>query len=189
MRYVLAVLILLAIILAAGCAQVDRDEQERETPVPNETISLKSSAFSAGSAIPVQYTCDGADISPDLIWSGVPGEADSLVLIMDDPDAPRGTFTHWIVYNIPPERSQLPQDVPDSDTLSDGSRQGINGFGKTGYGGPCPPKGSQHRYVFRLYAVDTVLDPSGQVDRPVLENALAGHVIAQGELPGTYQRT
>lgn len=189
MRSILAVSILLALILAAGCAQVEPDEQERESPVQSGTISLESGAFSAGSEIPVQYTCDGADISPDLAWSGVPGEAESLVLVMDDPDATRGTFTHWIVYNIAPEQSRLPQDVPDSDPLPDGSRQGINDFGKTGYGGPCPPKGSEHRYRFRIYAVDTIFDLSGKVDRPVLEDALAGHISAQGELAGTYQRT
>jgi len=147
---------------------------------------LTSTAFSQGGEIPVKYTCKGEDLSPPLSWSGVPEGAKSLVLICDDPDAPRGTFVHWVVYNIPSSASGLPEGVPAEPSLEDGTLQGTNHFGKIGYGGPCPPPGPAHRYFFKLYALDTTLElPPGATKEQVLK-AMEGHVLAETELVGTF---
>lgn len=153
---------------------------------------LSSSAFAHHGEIPARYTCDGEDVSPPLSWSGVPKEAKSLVLIVDDPDAPdpeapRMTWVHWMLYNIPSDATGLPEAVA-SGQLPEGTREGINDWKRTGYGGPCPPMG-RHRYFHKLYALDTVLPDLKHPTKARLEEAMRGHVLAQAELIGTYQRS
>jgi len=149
-------------------------------------FTLTSPAFAAGQPIPKRYTCDGENVSPPLAWSGAPAAAKSFVLIVDDPDAPGGTFTHWLVFNLPPTAKSLPEGVKPS-ALPAGAAEGVNGFGKADYGGPCPPKG-RHRYVHQLFALDTRLNGLTQPTRKELDAALQGHVLARAMLIGTYQR-
>ncbi len=153
-----------------------------------QNISITTEAFKAGGTIPSEYTCDGRNISPSLSWTGIPAGAKSIVLIMDDPDAPRGTFVHWVLYNIPADVQKLSPGVSGNQTLADGSRQGMTDFGRTGYGGPCPPPGKPHRYFFKIYALDTTLDLSSKATKADVERAMKGHVLAQGELMGKYGR-
>ena len=150
-------------------------------------IKITSTAFEGGGAIPSKYTCDGSDVSPPLAWTGVPEGAGSIALISDDPDAPMGTWVHWVIFNIPPDTAELPEDVPPGPDLADGSRQGETDFGRIEYGGPCPPSGT-HRYFFRIYALDAMLDLESGATAEGLVSAMEGHILAQGELMGTYQR-
>jgi Raf kinase inhibitor-like YbhB/YbcL family protein len=155
------------------------------------SLSIESPAFSYGGAIPARYTCKGEDISPALTWSGVPEGARSLVLIVDDPDAPdpkapRMTWVHWVLYNIPPDATSLPEDVLP-DRLPAGTKEGINDWKRTGYGGPCPPIG-RHRYFHKLYALDLVLEDVKTPTKARIEAAMRGHVIAQSELVGTFEK-
>jgi Raf kinase inhibitor-like YbhB/YbcL family protein len=154
------------------------------------TLTLTSSAFEDGAALPGEYTCDGADRSPPLAWNGVPPKTRSLALICDDPDAPGKTFVHWVLYEIAPGTTTLAPGIPPSETLAEpvGALQGTTDFRRVGYGGPCPPPGKPHRYFFRLHALDTVLNLPPGIHRPELEAAMAGHVLAVGTLMGTYQR-
>ncbi len=151
-------------------------------------MEISSTAFSHEDLIPAKYTCDSSDISPELTWSGVPGGAGSLALICDDPDAPGKTWIHWVIFNIPPSENGLPENVPADATLPGGARQGKNDFGKIGYGGPCPPGGT-HRYYFKLYALDRVLDLDPGATRADLEKAMGGHVIEECLLMGKYSRS
>jgi Raf kinase inhibitor-like YbhB/YbcL family protein len=150
-------------------------------------LDVRSSAFKEGSVIPARYTCDGLDFSPPLSWSSVPDGTQSLTLIADDPDAPRGAFVHWVIYNLPPDTRRLPEDVPNQQTLPSGALQGINGAGSIGYTGPCPPSGT-HRYFFKVYALDTELDLGVGATKEEVVRAMEGHVRAEGRLLGTYQR-
>lgn len=150
-------------------------------------IKPESPAFQQGEMIPGKYTCDGENISPALAWDPLPAAAKSLCLICDDPDAPSGTWVHWVVYNIPATVKSLPEGMPAKEKLPEGACQGISDFGSFGYGGPCPPGGT-HRYFFKLYALDTVLALSGKVTKKQLEAAMQGHVVGQGELMGKYSR-
>ena len=150
-------------------------------------MDLKSSAFEAGGIIPKKYTCDGPDVSPPLSWSDVPGGAKSLTLIADDPDAPRGTWVHWVAWNIPATARALEEDAPKRDTLPNGMKQGTTDFRSIGYGGPCPPSGT-HRYFFKLYALDATLNLPPSTTKKDLEKAMQGHVLAQSELMGKYAR-
>lgn len=152
------------------------------------TLSLSSIAFQDGEGIPVKYTCEGQDISPPLMWSEPPQGTQSLALIVDDPDAPGGVFTHWVVFNILPDSGQLPEAIPTQAQLSSGALQGKNDFGRIGYGGPCPPHGRPHRYCFTLYALDRVLDLKAGVSKKQVVGAMQGHILTQGQLTGTYQR-
>jgi Raf kinase inhibitor-like YbhB/YbcL family protein len=154
-------------------------------------LTISSTAFSSGQAIPRQYTCDGDDRSPPLAWAGVPANAKSLVLIVDDPDAPdpkapKMTWVHWVLYDIPPSASSLAEAVKPGD-LPKGAREGLNDWKRTGYGGPCPPVG-RHRYFHKLYALDVTLGDLGRPTKARLEAAMKGHIVAQAELVGTYQR-
>jgi len=172
------------ILLPASLAACSKgDHRAPEGPMD---ISLTSPAFPANGAIPAVHTCDGRDLSPALSWSGVPPSARSLALIVDDPDAPRGTWVHWVLYNLPPAAGGLPEGA-GSGALPAGTLQGRNDFKRTGYGGPCPP-GGRHRYFHKLYALDTVLDDLREPTKADLERAMEGHVIARGELVGTYER-
>lgn len=150
-------------------------------------IKLTSTAFEQAGMIPPRYTCDGEDVSPALNWDSVPETAKSLALVCDDPDAPMGTFVHWVLYNLPGDVRELPEDVPAEASLPNGARQGTSDFGQTGYGGPCPPRGT-HRYFFRIYALDTPLDLAAGASRAELLEAMEGHILAQGQLMGKYQR-
>jgi hypothetical protein len=137
--------------------------------------------------MPTRYTCDGPDVSPDLAWSGVPESAQSLALICDDPDAPMGTWVHWVLFNIPAGASGLPGEISPDATLENGARHGINDFGRLGYGGPCPPGGT-HRYFFKLYALDTQLDLDSGTTKAQLLEAMDGHILAEAQLMGKYSR-
>ena len=153
------------------------------------TLKLTSTAFAHGGEIPQKYTCEGRDISPPLAWSGVPANAKSLALIVDDPDAPdpaapKMTWVHWVLYNIPTNASSLPEAAKQ---LPAGTLEGLNDWKRTGYDGPCPPIG-RHRYFHKLYALDTVLPDLGRPSKAKLEAQMRGHVIAQAELMGTYQK-
>ncbi|MFQ5830644.1 MAG: YbhB/YbcL family Raf kinase inhibitor-like protein [Candidatus Methylomirabilia bacterium] len=151
-------------------------------------LELESSAFSSGGEIPVNHTCDGPDLSPPLRWTDPPANTKSLALIVDDPDAPVGTWVHWVLYEIPATVRELPEAVPTRDTVPGTGTQGANDFGKVGYGGPCPPRGPAHRYFFKLYALDTELAlRSGKTKRELLK-AIEGHVLGQAELVGRYKR-
>jgi Raf kinase inhibitor-like YbhB/YbcL family protein len=155
------------------------------------TLSLTSPAFAANGSIPARHTCEGADTSPALAWSGAPAGAKSLVLIVDDPDAPdpkapQRTWVHWVLYNIPPSTTGLPEGVAAS-ALPAGTREGVNDWNRTGYGGPCPPIG-RHRYFHKLYALDVVLPDLGAATKAQVKAAMKGHVLAQAELVGTYEK-
>ena len=152
-------------------------------------LNIASPAFTQNGKIPSRHTCDGANLSPTLVWSGVPAGTKSLALIVDDPDAPdpaapKMTWVHWVLYNIPPGEKGLKEGIAE---LPAGTLQGYNDWKRAGYGGPCPPIG-RHRYFFRLYALDAVLDDLGSPTRGKLEKSLQGHVIAHAELVGLYQR-
>jgi len=153
------------------------------------TLTLTSPAFSDGGAIPAKYTCDGQNLSPPLAWSGVPPDAKSLVLVVDDPDAPdpaapKMTWVHWVLYNIPADARSLPEGAR---RLPAGTLEGLNDWGRTGYGGPCPPIG-RHRYFHKLYALDAALPDLGRISKAKLEAASKPHLIARAELIGTYQK-
>ena len=150
-------------------------------------LVITSSAFSEGEAIPNRYTCDGPDVSPDLAWSGIPEGAASLALICDDPDAPMGTWVHWVLFNIPAGADGLPAGIPSDAALENGARHGTNDFRRLGYGGPCPPGGT-HRYFFKLYALDTMLELDSGITKGQLLEAMEGHILAEGQLMGIYSR-
>lgn len=151
-------------------------------------LRVTSPAFREGAVIPVKHTCDGADVSPALAWTGVPKGAKSLALVCDDPDAPMGTWVHWVLFGLAPAATGLPEGVSKVARLPDGTRQGMTDFKAVGYGGPCPPPGKAHRYYFRVYALDTVPDVKGTMTRSRLDEAMRGHVLAEGRLMGTYRR-
>ena len=153
------------------------------------SMQLTSSVFKANGMIPRQYSCEGKDISPGLRWSDPPNGTKGFALISDDPDAPVGTWVHWVLWNLPPETRELPEGVPTNPKLSNGAQQGITDFGRAGYGGPCPPPGKPHRYFFKLYALDTQLNLPDSTRKKNLENAMKGHILAQAELIGLYKRS
>jgi hypothetical protein len=165
----------------AGRALVPQDEAEM-------TLSLSSTAFKEGDKIPIKYTCDAEDISPPLAWGEPPQKTQAFVLIVDDPDAPGAVFTHWVLFNIPGNIRQLGEGIPAQEWLQSGASQGKNDFGKTGYGGPCPPRGSAHHYRFTVYALDRSLDLKPSASKNQILDAMKGHILAQGQLMGTYQR-
>jgi len=150
-------------------------------------IKLMSTAFNEGEMIPSKYTCNGLDVSPPLSWISVPEGTKSLALICDDPDAPFGTWVHWVLFNLPPELHELPENIPAEKELENGAKHGKNDFHDFGYGGPCPPSGT-HRYLFKLYALDTeiVLEPG--IKKAKLVKAMKGHILAEGKLMGKYKK-
>lgn len=150
-------------------------------------LALTSPAFTHGQPIPRKYTCDGEDVSPPLSWTGVPPDAKSLALIADDPDAPVGTWVHWVLFDIPPDKGGLPEHVPATAESDGAGVHGSNSWQHLGYGGPCPPGGT-HRYFFKLYALDTLLALPTGAGKAQLLSAMEGHVLARTELMGTYQR-
>ena len=150
-------------------------------------IKITSSAFEEGGLIPPKYTCDGADISPPLQWDAVPEGTGSIALISDDPDAPMGTWVHWVLFNLPADTKELAENIPADRALPNGAKQGTSDFGRIGYGGPCPPSGT-HRYFFKIYALDTQLDLAADAKKPELLKAMEGHILGQGQLIGKYKR-
>ena len=150
-------------------------------------MELKSQAFAAGEMIPAKYTCDGQDISPPLRWSDPPAGTIEFALISDDPDAPVGTWVHWVMWNIPASASALDENLPKTASLPNGTKQGTTDFRRIGYGGPCPPSGT-HRYYFKLYALDTAFNLPASTLKKDLEKAMQGHILGQAELMGTYRR-
>jgi len=152
------------------------------------SFTIESAEFGEGGGIPPKFTCEGDDISPELKWSNAPSLTKSYALIVDDPDAPGGTWTHWIVWNIPAIAIALPEALPKTKTLDDGTRQGVNDFKRIGYGGPCPPRGKPHRYFFRLYALGDMLDLKAGAPRNELESAMHEHVLSHTTLMAAYQR-
>jgi hypothetical protein len=150
-------------------------------------LKLTSTAFKEGESIPRQYTCDGVNISPPLEWNGGPKTAKTIAIIADDPDAPAGTWVHWVLYNLPADNIGVVENVPATENLKAGGFQGTNDFGKIGYGGPCPPSGT-HRYFFKIYVLDSELALKAGATKDELLKAMEGHVLAQSQLMGTYKR-
>lgn len=179
-------------VVPAGDGEEDAVPDEpaapgKETPM---AFSLTSPAFEHEGSIPVRFTCDGEDVSPALSWSEAPEETETFALVVDDPDAPGGTFVHWVLYRVPGHFSELPEEVGDEPRL-DNLGEAVNGrndFGNLGYGGPCPPPGDAHRYFFKLYALDSGLDLEPGTTKSELEDAVEGHVLGEAELLGTYRR-
>jgi len=181
-RFALAVIILAGCLaLAAGCEAAPQGGAAM-------ALELKSPDFSSGGNIPRQFTCDGADISPALSWNEPPGGTQSFALIADDPDAPVGTWVHWVLFDLPAKVRELSQNVPKQEHLADGPPQGRTDSRKIGYGGPCPPPGKPHRYFFKLYALGTKLNLKPGATKKDVERAMQGHILAQGEWMGRYGR-
>jgi Raf kinase inhibitor-like YbhB/YbcL family protein len=149
-------------------------------------LTMTSSAFSQGGRIPVRYTCKGQGISPELHWSGIPENTTSFAIITEDPDAPHGTFVHWVLFNLPKGTNSLYEDVPSQGQLSGGVLQGKNDAGGLGYYGPCPPPGKPHRYYFKLYALDILLGLKAGAGKAQVQEAIRGHVLAEAHLMGMF---
>jgi len=188
LRKIWLTIISAAIIIALAASAIYLTSLQQPKEIVAQKFSLTSPAFGDHERIPDKYTCEGADISPPLHWEGYPEETVSFVLIVEDPDAPAGTFTHWVMYNIPADVNELEEDVPKVEKLPSGALQGVNDFNQVGYGGPCPPPGKPHRYVFKMYALDTVLDLVPGVGREEVLKAMSGHVLAEATLIGIYSR-
>jgi Raf kinase inhibitor-like YbhB/YbcL family protein len=173
----------------AGCRLDDPrpETAATRTPASSASLALSSTRLQDGK-VPKEFTCDGGDQSPPLAWTAPPAGTKSFVLTVTDPDAPGGTFTHWVLYNLPANSNLLAANLPTQDQLADGTRQGRNDFAKVGYGGPCPPHGSTHRYFFDLFALDTNLDVSAGATRAQVEDAMNTHVLARGKLLARYSR-
>jgi Raf kinase inhibitor-like YbhB/YbcL family protein len=176
----LAASILALVLMAGACSS-----QERGGAM---TLQMASTAFSNEGTIPKKFTCDGPDISPQLSWKGAPAGTRSFALIVDDPDAPVGTWVHWVLYDLPGDTKELAEGVAKQEELGNGARQGRNDFEKIGYGGPCPPGKKVHRYFFKLYALDAKLNLKAGASKADLEGAMKGHILGQGELMGKYGR-
>jgi Raf kinase inhibitor-like YbhB/YbcL family protein len=168
-------------LMTASCA-------DNNKPPNTMSIQITSTAFSEGQPIPAKYSCEGRDISPPLKWTNAPANTKSFALIADDPDAPVGTWVHWVLYDLPPATTELAEDTPKSQFLPGGAKQGLNSWPRLGYGGPCPPPGKPHRYFFKLYALDKMLDLKPGATKKDVEAAMKGHILAEGQLMGTYQR-
>jgi len=181
----------LSMLLLMACARVPPAPTQSPTPAAQKEnkmeIKLTSAAFKEGQPIPRQYTCDGVNVSPPLEWTGVPKTAKTVAIVADDPDAPAGTWVHWVVYDLPAENIGVVENLPATESLKAGGFQGKNDFGKIGYGGPCPPSGT-HRYFFKVYALDAEVSLNAGATKADLEKAMQGHIVGQGELMGTYQR-
>jgi Raf kinase inhibitor-like YbhB/YbcL family protein len=176
----------LALVLLAACGDGGSGTELERGPEAEGFRFTADSAIARDESIPVRLTCDGDDVSPALAWTGVPTDAAQLALVLEDPDAPGGTFTHWLVYGLDPDVKSLPEGV--SPSASGDFRQGENDFGRAGYGGPCPPEGEEHRYVVRLLALHAPIDLEPEADRAAFDDAVAPHVIAETQLTARYRR-
>jgi Raf kinase inhibitor-like YbhB/YbcL family protein len=170
-----------------GCL-VPAGGADKSQPAKVMNLTITSTAFADGQPIPVKYTCQGSDISPPLQWTNTPANAKSFALICDDPDAPVGTWVHWVLYDLPVNVTGLPEDVAKTPVTANGAKQGMNSWPRSGYGGPCPPPGKPHRYFFKIYALDTMLNLKPGLTKKDLLKAIENHVLAEGQLIGTYQR-
>ncbi|MGA7722501.1 MAG: YbhB/YbcL family Raf kinase inhibitor-like protein [Ignavibacteriaceae bacterium] len=181
-QLIISILVLCLIVSFHISSQTKSNNKKME-------IKLFSSAFKQGNFIPAKFSCEGANISPQLHWSNAPKDVKSFAIIVDDPDAPGGDFVHWVIYNIPGNLNELHEDVTPSRNIPDEVKLGTNGFGRISYGGPCPPAGKPHRYFFKIYALDTVLHhlESGATKQELL-SAMNNHILAEGHLMGKYQR-
>ena len=184
--------IVLLMMFAVACtkppaATTPNPPTAQTPPGATAAIKLTSSAFADSQPIPRQHTCSGINISPPLEWTGIPKSAKTIAIVADDADAPGGTWVHWVIYNLPADTIGMVENLPTTEDLKGGGFQGKNDFEKIGYGGPCPPSGT-HRYFFKLYAIDTELPLKAGATKAELEKAMAGHVLAQGQLIGTYSR-
>lgn len=180
--------VILLLLCVVFCSCESREATETKNAKGKKmAIKLTSPAFGEGEMIPAEYTADGRDISPPLAWSGVPEGTKSIALINDDPDAPMGTWVHWLVYNLPADATCLEENIPPVETLPNGGKQGTTDFGRIGYGGPAPPSGT-HRYFFKIYALDTMLDLPTVATKRQVESAMQGHIVAEGQLVGKYKR-
>jgi Raf kinase inhibitor-like YbhB/YbcL family protein len=171
-------------MLAAGCAPQEPTLLEED----KIALSLSSPVFREGEEIPVKYTCNGQDISPPIVWGEPPSGTQAFSLIMDDLDAPGGVFTHWVLFNLPVDSRELPEAVPRENQLVNQALQGTSDFGRIGYGGPCPPTGLAHHYCLTLYALDQPLSLKAGASKEQVLGAMQGHILAQGQLTGLYQR-
>jgi Raf kinase inhibitor-like YbhB/YbcL family protein len=185
----------ICLLLPALCAACGRDAPLTPPPVPRPgveevpvTLTLTSDVFTEGDSIPVEYTCEGDNVSPPLRWAGFPSRARSFALICDDLDALAGVWVHWVMFDIPAGVTELDEMQPDLRELPNGAKNGRNSFKNLGYGGPCPPPGKAHRYFFKLYALDKSLNLQPGVTKDELLSAMQDHVLAEGQLMGTYQR-
>jgi Raf kinase inhibitor-like YbhB/YbcL family protein len=181
-------LVLAAALVFAGCSSTPVTHASASPDPSAASLALRTSAFKPGGNIPKKFTCEGPNVSPALDWDAPPSATRSFALIMDDPDAPSGTWVHWVVYDLSTSTRHLLEGVSKGDALEDGGRQGVNDFGDTGYGGPCPPPGKPHRYFFKLYALDKPLGLGARARKPQVESAMKGHILAQGELIGRFGR-
>lgn len=183
-------IIIAVFLMIAFCAAVSRADAKTKGKTKGGkkmAFEIKSSAFKNNEMIPPVYTCDGKDISPPLSWNDAPAGTKSFALINDDPDAPVGTWDHWLIYSIPAGTHELAENMPKDAQLKNGAKQGKNGWGKTGYGGPCPPSGV-HRYFFKLYALDAELSLPAGATKQQVESAMKGHILAEAQLIGKYTR-
>lgn len=184
--------VIFAVAVALGSfAACGGDDEEAPTAPTLTGFGFTQGGVSEGQPIDARYSCDGEDVSPELSWEGAPAEAAELVLVVDDPDAPGGTFTHWLLYGLDPGVTSLPQNVPDGGDVAGppALRQGKNDFGTTGYGGPCPPAGETHDYVFRLYALDEETGLQGGAGADEVRAAIKRHAIAEATLTAPYSRS
>lgn len=178
-------LIVLTALIGCAAAQTETPSPATDVPSPEASFTLASTAFASGGQIPSRYTCQGEEVSPALSWTAPPEGTRSFALIMDDPDAPNGTWTHWVIFNLPPEYRSLDEGLPARNKLDDGVVQGKNSWHKFGYRGPCPPSGTHH-YAFHLYALDTLLDLGPGTTAERLRQAMDGHVLAEAVLTGLF---
>lgn len=182
----IVVLVIMPVLLFYSCKGREQAISEAAEGEKME-IKITSSAFAEDGLIPSKYTCDGSGISPPLQWELVPEGTKGIALISDDPDAPVGTWVHWVIFGLPAETRELEEDIPPDEILPNGAKQGTNDFGRIGYGGPCPPSGT-HRYFFKIYALNTELDLAAGATKSDLLNAMEGHILGQGQLIGKYKR-
>lgn len=186
-RLLMGCVLTLTVSLAVAKGTVQKSDSA--VPKGKARMKLESPAFKAGATMPRKYTCEGQSLSPALVWSGEPKGTHSLALVVEDPDATSKTWVHWLIFNLPPGQGELPEGMVADPSLVNGTRQGSNDSGKTGWDGPCPPAGGPHRYYFHLYALDEVLSLGPKWDKEQLVKAMKGHVLVEAVLMGTYQRS